>query len=88
MIKLLKKPATKFGQEFSIGANVTPTVYTMNTAPTDGGPIKPKDFDGASPEPWTSDANIANPPVNRTADFNNPMGQETIPLTSSLTGTA
>jgi hypothetical protein len=74
--------------EFAVGANANaPVLPPMNTQPPVKSPIKPDMFNGANPQPWTSDANIANPPTNRLDDFNDPMGQETIPVKASLSGT-
>lgn len=73
--------------EFAIGSNpygVKPIV--MNNTPPVPSRIKDSDFNGAHPEPWTSDANIAMPPTNRTKDFNDANGKEVMPLKASLTG--
>jgi hypothetical protein len=74
--------------EFAIGSNpygVPPIV--MNNVPPMPSPIKPDDFNGAHPKPWTSNANIANPPTNRTHDFKTPMAKEDIPTKASISGT-
>jgi hypothetical protein len=68
--------------EFSHGASQMAKPLVLNTQP----PVKDKDFDGAHPEPWTSDSNIANPPTNRVSDFNNPEGKEFIPVKASISG--
>jgi hypothetical protein len=74
--------------EFNFGANANSAVEVpINMLPPVKSPIKPEMFNGADPQPWTSDSNIANPPTNRVHDFNTPEAKEYIPVKASLSGT-
>ncbi|CAB4129770.1 hypothetical protein UFOVP115_115 [uncultured Caudovirales phage] len=73
--------------EFEVGANpdgIVPII--LNDGPPVPSPIKPSDFDGAHPEPWTSDDNLSMPPTNRVHDFNTPFAKEYIPQKASISG--